>query len=357
MKKGFREGLAKTGTGLRSLFEKLPFHKLKSRSGLRWVGLILLVIVLFMLVLAFLWGRAPAAFDPQRAALARAGNVETNLVTGYITTATLITLADTLLHKRGGYLTNDVTPPSIFMDDMPNWEYGLLVQIRDLADTLRNDMSRSRSQSLENPDLAEASPLFNFDNNSWIFPSTESQYRKAIAASKRYLANLAQQNQADAQFYARADNLRVWLSRVELRLGGLSQRLSACVGEVRSNTDLAGETGARQSTEAAQLIVTKTPWLEIDDVFFEARGYAWGLLHTMKAIRVDFEAVLEKKNATALVDQIIRELEGTQKAIWSPMILNGSGFGLWANHSLVMASYISRANAAIIDLRDVLSQG
>ncbi|GIS02633.1 MAG: hypothetical protein CM15mP103_11840 [Gammaproteobacteria bacterium] len=27
------------------------------------------------------------------------------------------------------------------------------------------------------------------------------------------------------------------------------------------------------------------------------------------------------------------------------MILNGSGFGLWANHSLVMASYISRANA------------
>jgi hypothetical protein len=39
------------------------------------------------------------------------------------------------------------------------------------------------------------------------------------------------------------------------------------------------------------------------------------------------------------------------------MILNGSGFGVLANHSLVMASYISRANAAIIDLRDLLSQG
>ena len=39
------------------------------------------------------------------------------------------------------------------------------------------------------------------------------------------------------------------------------------------------------------------------------------------------------------------------------MILNGSGFGLMANHSLVMASYISRANAAIIDLRDLMSQG
>jgi hypothetical protein len=39
------------------------------------------------------------------------------------------------------------------------------------------------------------------------------------------------------------------------------------------------------------------------------------------------------------------------------MILNGDGFGFLANHSLVMANYISRANAALIDLNDLLSQG
>jgi hypothetical protein len=39
------------------------------------------------------------------------------------------------------------------------------------------------------------------------------------------------------------------------------------------------------------------------------------------------------------------------------MIVNGEGFGILANHSLVMASYISRANAAIIDLRELLSKG
>ncbi|MCF3997434.1 DUF2333 family protein, partial [Pseudomonas aeruginosa] len=42
---------------------------------------------------------------------------------------------------------------------------------------------------------------------------------------------------------------------------------------------------------------------------------------------------------------------------WSPMVLNGSGYGILANHSLVMANYISRANAAVIDLRQLLSQG
>jgi hypothetical protein len=41
----------------------------------------------------------------------------------------------------------------------------------------------------------------------------------------------------------------------------------------------------------------------------------------------------------------------------SPFILNGSGMGLLANHSLVMASYLSRANAGINDLRKLLAQG
>jgi hypothetical protein len=39
------------------------------------------------------------------------------------------------------------------------------------------------------------------------------------------------------------------------------------------------------------------------------------------------------------------------------MILNGTGFGPLANHSLVMASYVSRANAGISDLRQLLAEG
>ena len=101
----------------------------------------------------------------------------------------------------------------------------------------------------------------------------------------------------------------------------------------------------------------KTPWTEIDDVFYEARGSAWALIHFLKAMEVDFADVLRKKNALVSVKQIVRELEATQESVWAPVILNGSGFGFTANHSLVMASYIARANAAIIDLRALLAQG
>ncbi len=39
------------------------------------------------------------------------------------------------------------------------------------------------------------------------------------------------------------------------------------------------------------------------------------------------------------------------------MVLNGDGFGMLANHSLVMANYLSRANAGMIELRRLLEQG
>ena len=172
-----------------------------------------------------------------------------------------------------------------------------------------------------------------------------------------YFNRLSDQKAPGAQFYARSDNLRYWLSTVDSRLGSLSQRLSASVGKARFNTDLAGESDASQSTDTPEQQVVRTPWMEIDDVFFEARGTAWALIHFLKAAEVDFADVLAKKNAKVSLQQIIRELEGTQEVVWSPMVLNGSGFGVLANHSLVMASYLSRANAAIIDLRDLLSQG
>jgi hypothetical protein len=279
------------------------------------------------------------------------------LVTGAVTTSALIGVVDTLLSKRGGFIYNDVLPPGLWLDNMPNWEYGALIQARDLARAMREVYSRSQSQSREDSDLASAEPQLNFSASSWIMPASESEYAQARRLFQRYLDRLVDTQEDNAQFYARADNLRYWLSSVENRLGSLSQRLSASVGQRRINTDLAGDSAARQSTVAPGETLIKTPWLEIDDVFYEARGAAWALLHFLRAAEIDFADVLERRNARVSLQQIIRELESTQSTVWAPMILNGSGFGLLANHSLVMGSYISRAHAAMIDLRDLLSRG
>ena len=314
-------------------------------------------LVLLCLVMMFFLNHEPPAFNPMAAATLHAQEHHHEVVTGYATTATMIETVNVLLNKRGGYMSNDIMPPWVFLDNIPNWEFGVLTQVRDLARAMRNDFSRSQTQSTEDPDLSEADPMFHYDNERWIPPDTEGRYRKANEALERYLTRLSSPNERDAQFYARADNLVDWLAIVEKRLGSLSQRLSASVGQVRLNTDLSGDSDARQSTDAPDVVLVKTPWTQIDDIFYESRGSAWALVHFLHAMSVDFEDVLRKKNATVSFRQIIRELESTQKPLHSPMVLNGSQFGVFANHSLIMANYISRANAAIIDLRQLLQEG
>ncbi len=324
---------------------------------LRWGGVAVGVYLGLAVLIGIYWSMTPDPFDVRERAEQYAAEEGGEVVTGAVTTATLMAVMETLLEKPGGYIHNDRFPPGVWLDNMPFWEYGAVIQVRDLARALREVHSRSQSQSTEDEDLAMAEPRFNFNTNSWILPSTESEYRAGLRYTRNYFRRLIDPAHSDAQFYARADNLSYWLATVETRLGSLSQRLSASVGKRRFNIDLAGEESATQATEAPAEIDVQTPWTEIDDVFFAARGSAWVLIHFLRAAEVDFAEVLEKKNARVSLQQIIRELESTQDQIWSPLILNGTGFGLFANHSLVMASYISRANAALIDLRELLAKG
>ena len=307
--------------------------------------------------LMFWYNDEPEMFDPiERARLHAEAHNHAN-VTGTATTSALLEVVNAMLEKRGGYLSNDIMPPWVFLDNVPNWEFGALTQVRDLARTMRNDFSRSQTQSSEDPDLSLADPLFHYSNDRWFPPATEGRYRNAMESLESYLARLSDPNQPDAQFYARADNLGEWFGLVEKRLGSLSQRLSASVGQERLNTDLSGDSAATQSTMAPNEMEVKTSWTEIDDVFYETRGSTWALIHFLKAMEVDFYEVLRKKNALVSFRQIIRELESTQEPLHAPMVLNGDQFGAFANHSLVMANYISRANAAIMDLRYLLQQG
>lgn len=321
------------------------------------VASIVAIIVIILCALGYYWDKEPAAFSVVETSKKQTQSIGGKQVVGSVMVATTIKEIDILLNKRGGFLSNDITPPSIFMDNIPYWEVGALTQIRDFIRIMRDSISRSQSQSTEDSDLVSAESYLTIHPNNWQLPNAQDEYQKAADRLSNYLTRLSDDDATDAQFYARADNLSDWLQLVEARLGSMSQRLSASVGQKRINTDLANDGEAKQSTPTDEEIYTKTPWLEIDDVFYEARGSVWALLHLLKAAEVDFAEVLKKKNATVSLAQIIRELEETQQELDSPLVLNGSGFGLWANHSLVMASYISRANAAVIDLRELLAKG
>lgn len=311
-------------------------------DGLVWAGLTLVFLLLW--ALGWYWSREPALFPVS--AEATTGN--TALIPGQLTARTLTRVGQQLLDKPGGYLRNDILPPGLLLDDMPSWELGVVHVLRDMGHALHKDMGMSHAQYIEDADLAVAEAEFQFNSNSWLLPATESEYRRGVEALDSYAQRLSAKDASRAVFFSRPAYLRNWLSDVDVRLGSLSTRLNAALPShaiaVSGERDHAGDVPQQP----------ETGWMDIDNVFYEARGSAWALLHLLKAIDVDFAQELEQRNARTSLRAAIHELEATQETLWSPMVLNGSGFGFTANHSLVMANYLNRAHTDLLDVRDAL---
>ena len=333
-------------------------NDLKSKGILWGFSVSALIVVVILIFLGAWWGSEPKQFNIMDEAVKRAEETHTtdNMPVGYVYTNTLAHIAEVLLHKSGGYITNDVAPPGVFLDNISNWEYGALVMLRDATTALRNHFARDQSQSAEDFDLAVAEPYFYYENNSWALPSTEAEYEKGVEFLHKYMTRLQKYGGRvkKAQFYSRADNLWQYTEVVIKRLGGLSTRLSA---NDSSNYGPGLTKLEQQAAEEKGTPITEVTWLEIDDVFYEARGASWALLHILRAVKHDFEDILLDKRAMRTVDIMIKALENALTPILSPMILNGSGYGIFANYSLSMANYIARANAAALDLRDIMNRG
>src|SRR5690606_21396873 len=109
---------------MKALFARLGSAFAAASLRLRIVAGIVGIFLLLNLVLFFWWNNEPDLFDVRAAALARVDGDESRLWPGVVTTHTLIRTVEALLDKSGGYLSNDVLPPAIFMDNVPNWEFG-----------------------------------------------------------------------------------------------------------------------------------------------------------------------------------------------------------------------------------------
>lgn len=292
-----------------------------------WIWKPLLVLLVLYLVicigLGIWWSQRPSDFSVEQAVAAQRGQAASSpAARGTVTVASLMTGIETLLDKPGGYLRNDVAPPGVWLDNMPSWEVGVLSQARLMAQALPA-LSAENAEALQEANEALAS-----DGQDWLYPAAEKRYAKAVDALGEYLASLS--GQGASGFVDNGSGLAEWLHSVGARFNELTHRLSASVDD----PDALRELGVGEAE-----LPDATPWFRIDNIFFEARGDAWALMHLLEAIARDYADVLAKAGVAGDVERMIAELELAQRQIWSPIILNGSGFGIFANHSLVLANY------------------
>lgn len=325
--------------------------------GWIWKPLVALVVIylLVCIVLGIWWSWTPSPTDPRQAVEMQRGfpqSVDTGgddaqsppaIAPGEALLASNISILDTLLDKPGGYLRNDVMPPGLWLDNMPNWEAGVTRQVRDAVTLL------GESLSVGDAPLTQANESLAGDLESWRWPASETVLRAArnnLGEAFTAVENAAgpgAPNQdaatpAESTSQLDAAALSDWLSQVQQRLEAQTRQLAANVGQ--------SPNGDEQDDS--------TPWLRIDNVFFEARGTTWALAQLMQAARIDYADAIESSGVGADFDQLVAELESSQARVWSPVILNGSGFGLFANHSLMMANYTVRASQLVEKIRNQL---
>ena len=140
-------------------------NNMSKTARILWIS-IPSALVVICLAMMFWLNHEPDHFSPVERATLHAQEHGHRVVTGYTTTSTIIEVVDVMLNKRGGYLSNDVFPPGSWRDNVPNWEFGVLTHVRDTARAFRNELSRSQSQSAEDPDLQNAEGKFFFDSFS-----------------------------------------------------------------------------------------------------------------------------------------------------------------------------------------------
>ena len=150
----------------------------------RPIGIGTVAILIFFWVISIIWSMEPDLLNVRQLAQDRATEkqqlVNGKPVIGYTTTLALMEITNTMMDKTGGYLSNDVLPPSLMMDNMPSWEFGVLQQVRLFTKSLRYEMSRAQTLDQEQKDLQDAEPLFNIDNTAWMVPAAEVNIKKAL---------------------------------------------------------------------------------------------------------------------------------------------------------------------------------
>lgn len=243
--------------------------------------------------------------------------------------------------NRNGWTPNDPPLwPTFILDNMPNFQRGLLQALGRFSIELTDQLGRTRGSSQADPDLEAASGNLRYPPDRWhwnpsksIFALTitsEKSYRDAAEGLKQYNRRLSN---GDAIFERRADNLLATLDRIASDLGSSSATIDEFI-EDRSGF----------------------PWdWKVDDLFYRNKGQLYAYYMLLTALEVDFNQVLEEKKLKPNYAEMLRSLE--QAIQVQPMVvLNASTHAqFFPNHLSQQGFYLLRARTQLRELTAILA--
>lgn len=216
--------------------------------------------------------------------------------------------------------------PSYFLDNMPNFQLGLMSGVSSLSGSMAKKLEKNISSPEDNY-LHQAAEFLEYPGTIWMFspqsklvpvPSAHSQYRKARKQLIKYNQAL---NDGSLVFYRNPKDLAYFLHRMKIQLGKTTRQLEAQIREESSS------------------------WFDnqADNLFYQARGLAYADYMLLKALGFDYKQILVDTNTYSDWTILLKTLESAAQ-LAPTIVRNGEADSLTApNHLTNIGFYLYKA--------------
>jgi len=257
---------------------------------------------------------------------------------GSLTVALIADLIEREIETHSWVANDPFFMPGSLLDNMPNFQQGVVTAASRFAIELRDQIARTRGSSPVDKNVEKASGFLVYPGDVWIFnpkeswaptASSEKQYRQAVEALRIYNQDVAD---GSAVFAPRADNLLTTIDRVTSDIGSASAGISR---HIRENSGW---------------------WLDFqaDDLFYANKGRLYAYYQLMRAMQEDFSNVIAEKglqNAWRLTMISLEEAATLQP--W--VITNGAPDSQFRpSHLAAQGFYLLRARTQLKEISNIL---
>jgi len=230
--------------------------------------------------------------------------------------------------------------PSWALDNMPNFQMGIVAGLSRIAVELTDHMGRSRGTSQADPDLDKALGFLKYPGDRWVWdPSVsiwpqqpaEAQYRAARRALLAYNDRLTS---GQAIFERRADNLQAALERIASDVGSMSAVIEQHV-----------------KSDGGSLFD-----MQVDNIFYNNKGRAYAYYLVLRDLGTDYEAVLKERNLGTVWNQMVDSFR--EAALLQPLVVfNGNADSqLLPAHLVGQGFYLLRARFQLYEVINILQK-
>ena len=229
--------------------------------------------------------------------------------------------------------------PGHLLDNMPNFQQGILTALFRFTSELRDEIARTRGSSSEDPDAKAAAGYLSYPPDVWIYDPNVSWWTPTAPSEKQYgqgMRSLRQFNQrvadGDARFETRSDNLQTLIDRITSDIGSASAAISRHIEEQATN------------------------WLDFqaDNLFYANKGRLYAYYLLMRGMEEDFGDVIQEKGLRNAWRQTMKSLE--EAATLQPwVVMNGSPDSqLRPSHLAAQGFYLLRARTQLKEISNIL---